>query len=257
MIDRFPEAFAAAAAHARAEYPKESCGLIVAGVYQPAANLADDPMNDFVLDPAVINPLLFAGAMRTVDAIVHSHPGGPHWPSKADMEGQIQTDLPWAIIPLDEDRTYKPLVWGASTPIPPMIGREFVHGVTDCYSLIRDCFRLGADALAAQGVTNAWPFIPIELEEIPREDSWWAGDADLYSGNFARMGFVVVKMPDVRPGDVFLTKIRSEKFNHGGLLVGNDLILHHLPARLSRREPAGLWGRQAGLWIRYEGPTDA
>jgi hypothetical protein len=52
-------------------------------------------------------------------------------------------------------------------------------------------------------------------------------------------------------------KIRSSKENHGGILVGNDLIVHHLPSRMSRREPAGLWGRQATRWLRYKGNADA
>lgn len=183
-------------------------------------------------------------------AVLHSHPGGPLFPSEADMRGQIASEVPWGIIPLDEDRIGDPIMWGDSLPIADVIGREFMHGVRDCYSLIRDCFRLGRDRLAAQGVAD-WPYEPIELEEIPRDDAWWDGDQDLYGDNFARVGFRSVPLHEAMPGDVFLMSIRSPKANHGGLILPNNLILHHLPARLSRREPAGIWLRNATLILRW------
>lgn len=243
------DAFNAAKAHARREYPREACGLIVQGAYVACENVAEDPLQDFEISREVFDHYLINGG---IDYVVHSHPDGPLCPTLADMEGQVLTGLPWAIIPLDEDRMGEPIVWGDGVTIPPLVGREFVHGVTDCYSLIRDAFRLGKDELAKQDIIG-WPYDPVELPVAPREDSWWDGDYDLYHDNYAKEGFTPIKQEEARPGDVFLLRIRSEKLNHGGLLVGNNLILHHLPMRLSRREPAGVWGRHADLWLRYEG----
>jgi proteasome lid subunit RPN8/RPN11 len=262
----FTSAFEEAKRHAREEFPKESCGLIVAGNYIRCENVAADPAQHregdvncgcqlcaFEISGKVYKQHLISGNLQM---IVHSHPNGPLHPSKSDMETQEAMNLAWAIIPLDEERIGNPLVWGGATPIAPVVGREFVHGISDCYSVIRDCFLLGKDKLLEQGVTE-WPFDPVELPVFPRDDAWWEGEADLYNSEPFKIGFIEVPREQARPGDVFLLKIRSDKFNHGGLLVGNNLILHHLPNRLSRREPAGIWGRQADRWLRYVGNADA
>ncbi|SER29897.1 Proteasome lid subunit RPN8/RPN11, contains Jab1/MPN metalloenzyme (JAMM) motif [Faunimonas pinastri] len=244
-----PSVIEAAQAHARAEYPKESCGLVVGGVYQPCFNYATAPEQDFEIASRVYKDALDTGALQ---AVLHSHPGGPFYPSERDMQSQIDMDLPWGIIVTDGERTSPPIVWGDSLPIAPVIGREFTHGIHDCYSLVRDTFRLGKERLSEQGIED-WPFDPIELPEVARSDGWWSGDQDLYADHFAKFGFTPVPLSEVRPGDCFLMGIRSEKLNHAGILLSNDLLLHHLPTRLSRREPVGIWARHAEIWVRYEG----
>jgi len=259
----FNLAFEDAKTHARQQFPKESCGLIVAGNYIACENVAapveehkeGDDNCGCQLCSFQIDPQVYLKHADKIDFVVHSHPNGPLYPSRADMEGQLQTGVPWAIIALDEDRVGDPLMWGDSLPIAPLVGRPFMHGVHDCYSLIRDCYRLGKDELAKQDIPD-WPYEPILLPTGVRDDGWWEKGEDLYDRNFPLAGFIEIPETEVRPGDVFLMKIRSEQFNHGGLLISNDLILHHLPLRLSRREPAGLWGRQAGRWLRYVGPLN-
>ena len=260
----FPVAFQDAKAHARKTFPEESCGLVVNGGYVPCENIAADPekheegnincscrLCSFEIDPLVYAKYSAAGS---IDMVIHSHPNGPFYPSKADMEGQLQTAVPWAIIAIDDERSSNnPTIWGGE--MQPLVGRQFMHGVTDCYSVIKDAFAMGKDKLAEDGVTNSWPYDPIILPDVPREDGWWETGEDLYVDYLERAGFVQIKDAP-RPGDGFLMKIRSDKHNHGGILISNDLIIHHLPNRLSRREPAGLWGRQASMWLRYVGPKD-
>lgn len=235
--------------HARLEFPKESCGVVVDDRYIPCTNVAADPLTEFRIAPDELGRAVADGKLV---AVIHSHPGGPVFPSEADMRSQMSGDVPWGIIPLDEDRTGELVLWGDTLPIPDIVGREFLHGVRDCYNLIRDCFRLGRDRLAEQGV-EGWPYDPIELEEIPRDDGWWDRGRDLYRTNFERVGFHPVPLNEARAGDVFLLAIRSSQLNHGGVILSNNLILHHLPARLSRREPAGLWARRADLILRWSG----
>lgn len=234
------------------EFPRESCGLIVDDAYVPMPNRASNPEQDFRIAGA--DTIAYRGRIQ---AIVHSHPNGPDFPSMNDMKGQIATALPWIIVPCCEERTRALVVWSDNASPSPLLGRNFVHGVSDCYTLIKDAFRLGKNALADQGVTDAWPFDPIALAEFPREDDWWTpegeGDgADLYAKGFASQGFRPIAREEARPGDVFLMKIRSKQLNHGGLLIANDLILHHLPGRLSLRAPAGIWARAADMWIRHD-----
>lgn len=254
--------------HARRVYPEESCGLVVGDTYLPAENIALDPAQHEKDNPDChcrlcsfeIAPGFYMAAQKKapIKAILHSHPGGPLFPSEADMKSQLQTAVPWGIVPIivedEECRVGDPILWGDQLPMAPIVGRQFLHGIHDCYSLIRDTFRLGKEKLAEQDVTKNWPFDPIELPEVPRSDAWWDGEKDLYADGMKQHGFKPIDASEARPGDGFLIKVRSDKFNHAGLMIDNHLILHHLPTRLSRREPAGIWGRQAGLWVRYEGP---
>lgn len=240
------ELLAAINAHAMAEYPKESCGLIVAGVYVPCFNYAVEPEKDFT----IAGPDFIAHAPH-VEAVIHSHPDGPLFPTARDMQGQMQTAVPWFIVATDGERCHPPIQWGDRNDIPALVGREFMHGVCDCYSLVRDVFALGRERLAEQDID--WPHPPILMPEVPRDDNWWTGEADLYADHIGPAGFKIVPREDVRPGDGFLAKIRSDKLNHAGVLIGGGLVMHHLPSRLSRREPAGIWSRAAEIWVRFEG----
>jgi len=262
MTNKLNLAFNNAKQHARECYPEESCGIIIGDKYVPFKNKAlpverheeNNPDCNCRLCSFKLDNKQYAKYLTKSDIqfIVHSHPDTNFAPSKADMEGQIQTDVPWAIIPLDKETVLEPIRWGEKDYIPPLIGRSFVHGVTDCYSLLRDCFRLGKEKLAEQDIHD-WPFEPIELDEFPRSDEWWRGDEDLYADNFQKQGFSEIALNEAKIGDIFLMKIRSSKYNHSGILINDGLILHHLPLRLSRREPAGIWGRQSALWLRYTG----
>lgn len=247
-----PEILNALKIHALGEYPKECCGLIVDGVYRPCFNYAIDPTQDFVI---ASQDYIKWSVQGTLQGVAHSHPDRPCYPTEHDMRQQIVTDLPWVIVATDGERVSDPIMWGDALPTPPLIGREFVHGVTDCYSLIRDAYRLGRLALAEQGID--WPLDPIELPEFPRRDGWWVKNSneapdDHYMIGFPKAGFFEIAREEVRPGDVFLKAIKSDRPNHGGVLLDGGLILHHLPQRLSRREPAGMWGRAADLWLRHE-----
>lgn len=251
------KAFEAARKHARKDYPAESCGVIENGIYHPYPNLAEPASAHVENTPCscVLCTFVMKHALRdhpNAQTIVHSHPGGPLFPSKSDAASQMATALPWAIIPLDEERVGEPVIWGGDTPVAPILGREFCHFVADCYTLIRDVYRLGAEKLKKQDID--WPFAPIDLPDYPRDDAWWINDADdFYNVEPAKIGFTEIDRREARAGDVFLTSINSTKLNHGGVLLDNELILHHLPMRLSRREPAGLWGRNVKRWLRYTG----
>lgn len=242
----------AAKAHAIAAYPHESCGLIVKDRYIPCTNVAADKEKTFQISDAEIVKLLGEG--RAYDAVIHSHPNGPAYPSKDDMEQQIASGVPWGIVVTNGEDALDPIFWGDTLPIAPLIGREFRHGVADCYSLVRDAFRLGKEKMAEQDMPE-WPFDPIVMPEVARDDEWWKGEDDLYTAYFEKEGWVPIQREEVRPGDGFLMKVRSDKLNHAGLYVGNNLILHHLPTRLSRREPAGIWARSADLWLRFVGKS--
>lgn len=265
MNEQMISAFVDAKLHARRAFPEESCGFIVDGTYVPIENVSLDPaLHDSTDKGCQCRLCSFRMGdadvmkhLKNAQMVLHSHPYGPMHPSIEDMQGQEMTNLPWGIIALDDERIGDPEIWGGDWPKPALLGREFLHGVRDCYEVIHDTFLAGKDALRDLYITTEWPFDPIELGNMPRANAWWEGDANIYQTEPFKRGWTEVNFADIRPGDCFLTSIRSEKLNHAGVLVSNDLILHHLPGRLSRREPASLWARGARMWLRHDGVSRA
>ena len=222
-----------AALHADAVAPREACGLVVriAGdeVYWPCQNIA--PSDDaFQADPL---DLTAAEDHGEVLAVVHSHPGQqvPR-PGPADMRACDAGSIPWHVIGWPSAR------WVTCEPvhrIPPLEGREFVHGVTDCYSIIRDWYRL-------QGTV---------LPDYPRADGWWDQGLSLYLDQFADAGFVERDGPP-EPGDVLLMQVGARVPNHAAIYLPGDRILHHLAGRLSRAEPwSSDWRKRTVKVLRY------
>lgn len=262
-LSQYEAALTEARLHAREVYPEESVGFIAGGYYVPLTNRAKAPSeHDATARDCGCRLCSFEVADEdylahkdSLQVIVHSHPNGPAFPSASDIAHQEVTAVTWVILTLDQEREGPVTVWGGDCPIAPLIGRDFIHGITDCYSLIQDIFALGAEGAAAQGVE--WPLPPIALPIAPRDDGWWEKGDDLYMDNYLKAGFVEVDRASVQPGDVFFASIHSDRLNHGGVLLPGGLILHHLPKRLSRREPAGIWARAADKWVRYVGNEDA
>lgn len=214
----------------------EICGYIdVDGVAQYVPNIHPTPAKEWLMSPGVIPD----GAK----AVFHSHPGGPFAPSGMDMIYQYASALPHGIAAFDNDQ--QELFWfGDELPIPPLVGRAFRHGVTDCYELIRDTWRL------------LWN---IELPHIPREWKWWKSGYSLYDDGFRGAGFIEIDPVDALPGDCLMFSIGSRTINHAGVWLGRDLILHHVssrlaydPSRLSTVEPIGEYGRFISKAVRYE-----
>lgn len=227
-----PETITAIGVHAQAQYPRECCGLvaIIKGRerYLPCANAAAGT-DHFVL-PA--EEYAFAEDQGELVALVHSHPDVPAEPSQADLVACEASGLPWHIVRVDmvdgepvagQMVTIEPTGYQA-----PLVGRQFAHGVLDCYQLIVDWYA------HERGIA---------LKQFARADNWWNdGRSDLYTKGFPQAGFV--KLPDGEPmemGDVILMQIRALNGvpNHAGIYLGDGLILHHLHGRLSSRD---IWG---------------
>jgi proteasome lid subunit RPN8/RPN11 len=228
-----PDIDAAARLHAVAEFPKESCGIVVGGVYVPISNVAADPVADFEM------PIDTWTVHGEVQAVIHSH--GPAFelaPSANDMQHQIASDVPWGITRTDGVGASPVMWWGNHRLDDPLLGRTFIHGVNDCYGAIRSW---------------RWQNRQIKLIDLPRDDQWWRDGYDLYRENFTRAGYREIGASEAAVGDVALLAFRSKVPNHGGTLVEDGLFYHHLQNRLSCREPLGRWQSMITHWLRYEG----
>lgn len=232
--------------HARAEYPREAVGLVVGGEYVRLKNTHANPEKFFDTDPEEVAQYSKTGKL---EAMIHSHPKGPQWPSRADMAAQIAWGIPFGIVACSDQAADKPFFWGDGVAIPDFIGRPFRHGVTDCYSLIRDWWRVHKK---------------FTLPEIPRDWLWWERGADMYTTALQPAGFVALEDgQELKAGDGFLSSVGSETniFNHAGIFIGNGSILHHVSKNglgydagsPSRRTVLEAWTRTyPAKWFRHQ-----
>lgn len=223
-------------------YPEEAVWVITSKGCRQVANTAKDPLTSFSVSDEDMVQAYSEGLL----ALVHSHPDGPDCPSEADMVGQVNSACPWGIVSTNGEDSLPLFWWGDQVETPPLIGRGFRHGVTDCYSLIRDYFRVEKE---------------INLPEFPRNWDWWNEGQDLYAKGFPVAGFRRFD-PDVeepKEGDMWFSQLKSEVPNHGGVYLGDETILHHNtaklavdPSRLSKREPIHRWIPYITYWLRHE-----
>ena len=217
-------------AHAKKEYPRECCGVIVDGKYMACRNIAEN--NDqFEICP---KDLANAEDFGEIQIYVHSHPNAGTRASDLDLQQIELHGKPWIICayPDIEFQIYEP-----SGYVAPLVGRNFHHGWQDCYSLVRDFYNRE---------------LGIKLENFERKDKWWEdpNHKSLYIDNFTNSGFYEVS--EQQYGDMIVCKVgRTAHPNHAVIWLGNNgqfkseysdacvgstLILHHLYNRKSIRE---------------------
>lgn len=248
-------------AHAVAEYPREACGLAVVinrrQQYVPCRNIATDPGQDFVMAP---EDYADAEDRGRIVAVLHSHPDAPADPSFVDMNVQRVTALPWGIASVREGLVadFK-LVKPVEGPLP-ILGRPFVYGVLDCFTIIRDVYAMTRERLREELDVVEWPFdSPIELPDFDREGEHWEDGRSLYLEHMRDAGFKPIDTAEIRPGDVFVMQIGRNRDgtpvtvpNHGAVYIGGNRFVHHLDGHLSRREVyGGMWAEKTVQIARY------
>ena len=225
-----------ALAHAKEQDPKESCGLLIdikgKEKYFACKNLSNWSNQCFIIDPVD-----YAKAEDTgkILAVIHSHPTTQPIASQADMISCEHTNLPWHIVNPKTEQ------WGYYEPSgykPPLIGRHWVWGVTDCWALVRDWYK------ETKGIIlRDWerPITPEEFIADPMfERCAW------------RTGFRQLRPEEkLENGDLLFMSILTTGLNHVAIFIDGD-VLHHLADRISCKEPYNEWLLKCtGMRLRY------
>ncbi|GKX46083.1 C40 family peptidase [Pectobacterium carotovorum] len=223
-------------AHAEQDYPRECCGVIVQNGrkqrYVKCRNTASEPNDQFSMSPEDYAEAEDSGA---IIAIVHSHPDATTQPSNLDHAQCDLSQLPWIIAswPEGDIRTIMP-----TEGVKPLLERPFVHGIWDCYAIVRDWYQLERS---------------ITLPDFERSDGWWDRGENLYMKHYAEAGFIAVSS-ELQPGDVIIMQVRADEPNHAGVYVGNGEMVHHMHGQLSQKVPyGGYWLDRTITRLRYTG----
>jgi proteasome lid subunit RPN8/RPN11 len=221
--------------HVNSSPAREICGLIVTYrrklKYIPTRNVASLD-SEFIIDPEELAEI---DDKYKIQAVVHSHINVNPEPSQADLIEIERHKLPYLIVnyPVNNYTLTYP-----SGYIAPYEGRQFVSGVTDCYSLWRDFYERE---------------LGIFMEDYDRTYEWWKHGQNLYIDNYEAAGMIQIDMKDLKRGDIILMRIGSQVLNHCAVYLGENRILQHLTGRLSSVDIFGGWyQRCAGMYLRHK-----
>lgn len=230
--------------HAQSEYPNECCGYIVNDKYIPSKNIADDPLNFMRFDPR------HTARFKNIQCMIHSHvdyiKDGKKYhtghASKPDMISQMKHQIPYGIVHLNHRNTpQRVFYFGDKLPVQDLKGRPFIHGLYDCYGLVRDYYRKELNII---------------LKNYPRDFGWWniPGNSSMLLDYFEDAGFVdkQITLDNIQKNDVFYTNIMGHTVNHCGVYTGNGLLLHHLYGRLSLEVPLMIYKNNVSKIIRHK-----
>lgn len=126
-----------------------------------------------------------------------------------------------------------------------LLGRSFVHGARDCFSVCIEFFRDN---------------FGIEITDYARPQDWSADNVDLIRTLHEREGFKTItdwKAADLRPADVLALAIGESNPNHLALYVGDNTMIHHLAGRFSTAEPyRDFWRNSTCFILRHPSVPD-
>lgn len=229
---------------AKLRYPHEACGFLISKgkktVAIEVANESPDPRNYFLINPEHYSD---AESQGEILAVWHTHVDEPNVPSQADLAGCESSDLPWLLMSVykrsDGFETTSIKTFYPKGYEQPLVGRPYVFGTFDCWSLVVDYLKREHQ---------------IELSnDYPRIESFWRkSESNFFDNCFQNEGLVEVSGEPI-DGDVFMFQTdASGHANHVAVYVGDGKILHHVTGRLSVIDVyGGYWKKHTIRHLRH------
>ena len=217
--------------YAKEKAPEEACGLlaIIKGreTFWPCKNLAEGKFEFFILDPDDWAECENTGE---VIGVIHSHPVGAATPSDTDRAACEHLGYPYFIYSIEHDHweSFEPTGWKA----PSLIGRKFIWGKYDCWSIISDWF------LETKKIKLIDWKRPKTLKDFLKNPEF---EKALPLGGFKKQESI----KNLKIGDVLLFQSITGNLDHAAVFIGDNMILNHNIKALSCREPFDLRYQQA------------
>ena len=217
--------------YAKNQAPDEACGLlaIIKGKerFWPCKNLAEGKFEFFILDPDDWADCEDTGE---IIGVVHSHPVGSATASDNDKAACEHLGFPYYIYSIEHDHweQLEPSGWKA----PSLIGRKFIWGKYDCWSIISDWY------LETKNIKLKEWERPKRIKEFIENP--------LFERGLPLTGFK--KQPNndcLQVGDVLLFQSITGNLDHVAVYIGDMMILNHNIKSLSCRELFDLRYQQA------------
>ena len=100
-----------------------------------------------------------------------------------------------------------------------LVGRQWQYGIFDCYSIVRDYYKL----------------LGINLPDYERPENFETCKS-IFLSDADKLNFKEVDINERKTNDVLVMKIWTKEPMHGAVLLENDLILHQKYDSLSCSE---------------------
>lgn len=223
--------------HAKESIPDECCGFILSNQNGKASrvyrtkNIALEPNFNFVIDPL---EYIEAEKLGKIIAYYHSHTLGDERFSDADKTNSEAIQLPLFVYSTMTDKFnfYTPSNYKA-----PLIGRQFVWGIFDCWALVVDYYK------QILNIELGNHYFRKDITNVNKED---------YFERFYKSENLISHNGVLKEHDLLFMKVDSKITNHVAIYLGNDIILHHPGGRLSQRTFYGsYWKKITHLKLRH------
>lgn len=199
----------------------EVCGFLYINFntmnFYNCKNISINPQNTFEISQ---DDYLKVENMGTIVGIFHSHVDEDSDFSESDKHLAEEMNLPiFCYSKLDKKiQEYRPNDYRTN-----LYQREFVRGIYDCYSLVRDYY---------------WNNFQYLLDDFDRSNNFENENSPIILENFEKQGFYIPENQiDIKEHDILLYKsIKCAYPHHFEIFIGNSRTLQHLKNRLSGKD---------------------